>query len=68
MQVKVNGGVNVTQSEKIRRRHIGKMLSDLEQIGNITEADKSVIKFHVQNMVSDIMQVKVEDNDGRFNK
>ena len=59
----------MTQSEKIRRRHTGKMLSDLEQIGNITEADKSVIKFHMQNMVNDLMQVDVEEeSDSRFNR
>lgn len=57
-------------SEKIRRRHTAKLLADLEQIGNITEADKSLIKFHVQNMVDDLMQVKVEGetDDSRFNR
>lgn len=60
----------MTPDEKIRRRHTGKLLSDLEQIGNITEADKSVIKFHIQNMVNDLMQVKVEgeQNGNRFNR
>ena len=60
----------MTPEEKIRRRHIGKLLSDLEQIGNITEADKSIIKFHVQNMVDDLMQVKGkgDDDETRFNR
>lgn len=63
-------GCELTPEEKIRRRHIGKLLSDLEQIGNVTEADKSIIKFHVQNMVDDLMQVKVEGNEdeNRFNR
>lgn len=61
----------MTQDEKIRRRHTGKLLGDLEQIGNITEADKSLIKFHIQNMVNDLMKVKVEvedNNEARFNR
>lgn len=59
----------MTQSEQLRRRHIVKMLTDLESIGNITEAEKTIIKFHVQNLVNDLMAVKVNgDDDGEYNR
>jgi hypothetical protein len=59
----------LTQTEQIRRRHIVKMLTDLESIGHITEADKTIIKFHVQNLTNDLAAVKVNgDDDGEYNR
>ena len=57
--------------EKIRRRHTARLLGELEQNGNITEADKSLVKFHIQNMVNDLVQevkVKGESDEYRFNR
>jgi hypothetical protein len=60
-------------TEKIRRRHTARLLGELEQNGNITEADKSLVKFHIKNMVNDLVvevikQVEGDPDESRFNR
>jgi len=54
------------EAKRIKGRHLAKMLTDLESIGNVKEVDKTVIRQHLSNYASDIqaMYEQEEEVDG----
>ena len=58
------------EAKRIKSRHMAKMLSDLEAIGNIAEVDKTVIKQNLSNYASDIQALYEQEvsNESRFNR
>jgi len=57
-------------TKRLKGRHLAKMLTDLESIGNIKEVDKTVIRQHMSNFASDMEAAQEQEGgyDAKFNK
>jgi len=58
----------IEKSKRIKKRHLAKMLTDLESIGNIKEVDKTVIKQHLSNYASDIQAMHEQEEEVNGNR
>jgi len=59
------------EARRIKGRHLAKMLTDLESIGNVKAVDKTVIRQHLSNYASDIQAMYEQEGEvdgNRFNR